>query len=119
VSTWVRTLPPVPPVDAFAAEAPTPWLIVGTVICLLLALGWTGYVRRVVVDPDGIRISRAFRPFPRLYPRPLFGRALRIKGSVYIAKSDGVHVMNPTASPVLTEAEATWVVSEMKRALGQ
>ncbi|MEP6917220.1 MAG: DUF3137 domain-containing protein [Acidobacteriota bacterium] len=118
-SAWVRTLPPVPPVDAFAAAAPMPWLIVGTVIFVLLALFWTGYVRRVVVDPDGIRVSRAFRPFPRVYRRPLFGRAIRIKGSVYITKSEGLHVMNPTASPVLTEAEAMWVVSEMKRALGQ
>jgi Protein of unknown function (DUF3137) len=119
VSARVRTLPEVPAVDAFAAAAPTPWLIVGTVIGVLLALGWTGYVRRVVVDPDAIRISRAFRPFPRVYRRPLFGRAIRMKGSVYIAKSEGLHVMNPTASPVLTEAEATWVVSEMKRALGK
>ncbi|MEO6236013.1 MAG: DUF3137 domain-containing protein [Vicinamibacterales bacterium] len=117
-SAWVRTLPPVPAVDAFAAAAPMPWLIVGTVIFVLLALAWTGYVRRVVVDPEGIRISRAFRPFPRVYRRPLFGGAIRIKRSVYITKSEGLHVMNPTASPVLTEAEATWVVSEMKKALG-
>jgi hypothetical protein len=118
-SAWVRTLPPVPAVDAFAAEAPTPWLIVGTVIGVLLALVWTGYVRRVVIDPEAIRISRAFRPFPRVYRRPLFGRVIRIKGAVYIAKSEGLHVMNPTASPVLTAAEAAWVVSEMKRALGR
>ena len=28
-------------------------------------------------------------------------------------------VMNPTASPVLTEAEAKWLTSEMKRVLAQ
>jgi hypothetical protein len=27
--------------------------------------------------------------------------------------------MNPTASPVLTEAEAKWLTSEMKRVLAQ
>jgi len=114
-----RTLPPVPWLDAFAADAPIPWLIVGTVIAGLLALAWTGYVRRVDVEPDCIRISRGFRPFPRVYRRPLYGRAIRIKSSMYIAKSHGLHVMNPTASPVLTEPEAIWLTSEMKRALGQ
>jgi hypothetical protein len=116
-SNWVRTLPAVPAVDGFAADAPLPWLIVGTVIFVLFALTWTGYVRRVVVGPAEIRISRGFRPFPRVYRRPPFGRAIRIKGSVYITKTDGLHVMNPTASPVLTEPEAAWVVSEMKRVL--
>ena len=71
------------------------------------------------IDTDRIRIYRGFRPFPRVYRRPLYGRAIRINTSLYIAKSEGVHVMNPTASPVLTEAEAQWLTSEMKRALGQ
>jgi len=118
-SAWARTLPPVPLLDAFASNAPTPWLIVGTVIACLLALMWTGYVRRVSIDVDRILIYRGFRPFPRVYRRPPFGRAMRIKGAVYIAKSDGPHLMNPTASPMLTEAEAQWLTSEMKRALGQ
>jgi hypothetical protein len=115
----VRTLPPVPCPDAFAAEAPTPWLIVGGVIAVLFALGWTGYVRRVSVDGDRIRIYRGFRPFPRVYHRPPYGRAIRIKTALYIAKSDVLHIMNPTASPILTEPEARWLTSEMKRALGQ
>ena len=118
-SAWVRTLPPVPLLEAFASNDPLPWLIVGTVIALLLALIWTGYVRRVCIDVDRIRIYRGFRPFPRVYRRPPYGRAMRIKGSVYIAKSDGPHLMNPTASPVLTEVEAQWLTSEVKRALGQ
>ena len=115
----MRTLPPVPLLEAFASNDPLPWLIVGTVIALLLALIWTGYVRRVCIDVDRIRIYRGFRPFPRVYRRPPYGRAMRIKGSVYIAKSDGPHLMNPTASPVLTEVEAQWLTSEVKRALGQ
>jgi hypothetical protein len=118
-SAWVRTLPPVPRLDAFAADAPMPWMIVGTVVAVLFALVWTVYVRRVVVDADRIRIYRGFRPFPRVYRRPPYGRVIRINTSLYIAKSDGVHVMNPTASPVLTEPEAKWLTSEMKRALGQ
>lgn len=119
-STWVRaTLPPVPPLDAFAANAPTPWLIVGTVIALLLAWMWTAYVRRVSIDVDCIRIYRGLRPFPRVYRRPQYGRALRLQGAVYIAKAGDLRMVNPTASPMLTEAEAQWVTSEMKRTLGQ
>jgi hypothetical protein len=109
----------VPRLDAFAADAPTPWLIVGTIVTVLFALMWTAYVRRVEIDHDRIRIYRGLRPFPRAYRRPLYGRAIRVNTSVYIAKSEGHHVMNPTASPVLTEAEAKWLTSEMKRVLAQ
>jgi len=118
-SAWVRTLPPVPRVDAFAAGAPLPFLIVGTVVFVLFALIWTAHVRRVEIETDRIRIYRGLRPFPRVYPRPIYGRAIRVNSAVFIAKSDGVHVMNPTASPTLTEAEAKWLTAEMKRALGQ
>ena len=118
-SAWVRTMPPVPWLDTFAADAPTPWLIVGVVVAVLFARGWTGYVRRVSIDADRICIYRGFRPFPRVYRRPLYGRAIRINTSLYITKSEGMHLMNPTASPVLTEPEAKWITSEMKRALGQ
>ena len=118
-SAWVRTLPPLPWLDDFAADAPTPWMIVGSVVAVLFALVWSGYVRRVSVDGDRIRIYRGFRPFPRVYPRPLYGRAIRVNTALYLAKSDGVSLMNPTASPVLSEAEAKWLTSEMKRALRQ
>jgi hypothetical protein len=118
-SEWARTLPPVPWLDAFAADAPTPWLIVGSVIAVLFALMWTAYVRSVVIERDGIHISRGFRPFPRVYRRPPYGRAIRINTSLYIAKSSGVHMINPTASPMLSEPEARWLTSEMKRVLGQ
>lgn len=118
-SDWVRTLPPVPWLDAFAADAPTPWLIVGSVVAVLFAFTWTAYVRRVVIEADGIRIYRGFRPLPRVYRRPLYGRAIRLNTSLYIAKTSGVHMMNPTASPVLSEPEARWLTAEMKRVLGQ
>lgn len=119
-SEWVRTLPPVVPwLDRFAADAPTPWLIVGTVIAVLLALFWTGYVRRVVIDAYNIRIYRGLRPFPRVYRRPQYGRVIRINTLLYIAKSDGNHLMNPPASPVLTDAEAKWLTAEVKRVLKQ
>jgi hypothetical protein len=118
-SAWVRTLPPVPQLDTFAADAPMPWLIVGSVVAVLFALAWTAYVRRVVVEPDGIRIYRGFRPLPRVYRRPLYGRAIRINTSLYIAKTSGVHMKNPTASPILSEPEAIWITAELKRVLGQ
>jgi hypothetical protein len=118
-SAWVRTLPPVPWLDAFVADAPTPWMIVGTIVAVLFALVWTGYVRSVFVDVDRIRIYRGFRPFPRVYRRPRYGRALRINTALYIVKSDGLHLMNPTASPILTESEARWLTWEMKQALRQ
>ena len=118
-SAWVRTLPPVPRLDTFTAAAPMPWMIGGAVVAVLFALMWTAYVRRVDIDHDRIRIYRGLRPFPRVYPRPKYGRAIRVSTSVYIALSEGVHVMNPTASPVLTEPEARWLTSEMKRALMQ
>ena len=118
-SEWAHDLPPVPWLDAFTADAPTPWIIVGAVIAALLALAWTGYVRRVVVDVDSIRIYRGFRPIPRVYRRPPYARAIRINTALYIAKAGDVRMMNPTASPVLTEPEARWIVSEMKRVLGQ
>jgi hypothetical protein len=117
----VRTLPPVPRVDAFARPH-APLALAdrrrrrrGAVRVDVDGLS----SRRVVIDSDRIRVYRGLRPFPRVYPRPTYGRAIRIKTSVYIAKSEGIHVMNPTASPVLTEAEAKWLTSEMKRALGQ
>jgi hypothetical protein len=118
-SEWVRTLPPVPWLDAFAADAPTPWLIVGSVVAALFALAWTASVRSVVIEQDGIRIYRGLRPLPRVYRRPPYGRALRINTSLYIAKSSGVHMINPTASPMLSEPEARWLTAEMKRVLGQ
>jgi hypothetical protein len=119
-STWVRaTLPPVPPLDTFAADAPTPWFIVGTAVAVLFAWMWTAYVRRVCIDVDRIRIYRGLRPIPRVYARPQFSRVLRLQGAVYITRAGTLRLMNPTASPMLTEAEAEWVASEMKRTLGQ
>jgi hypothetical protein len=116
---WARRLPSVPSLDAFTAIAPVPWMIGGMVVALLFALSWTAYVRRVVVDVDAIRIYRGFRPFPRVYRRPPYGRAIRINTSVYITKSDGLSLVNPTASPVLTVPEVQWLTSELKRALLQ
>jgi hypothetical protein len=116
-SIWLEALPAVPAVDRFVADAPTPWLIVGSVVFVVFASLWSGYVRRVVIERDRILIFRGFRPFARVYRRPEYGRVIRIETALYIAKSEGQHVMNPTASPVLTEPEAGWLTSEMKRAL--
>jgi hypothetical protein len=119
VSRWLRTLPAVPGLDAFAAAAPIAWLIVGTVVAVLFGFGWTGYVRRVSIDRDRISIYRGFRPFPRVYRRPPYGRVIRLNTSLYIARSEGPGLMNPTASPMLTEPEARWLTAEIKRTLRQ
>jgi hypothetical protein len=118
-SARARALPPIPWLDAFAADAPTPWLIVGAILAVACGFAWTGYVRRVTVDVDRISIYRGFRPFPRVYRRPLYGRAIRLNTALYIAKADGFHMLNPTASPILTEPEAKWLASEMKRVFRQ
>ena len=120
VSGLARQVPPITQLawlDAFAADLPIAWLIVGGVVFALFALAWTAYVHRVVIDTDRIRIYRGLRPFPRVYRRPEYGKVIRLKGAVSIAKSDGMHLINPTASPNLSEAEAIWLTAEMKRAL--
>jgi hypothetical protein len=116
-SVWARRVPSIAWLDAFAAEAPTPWLIVGTLVAGLFALAWTGYVHRVVIEIDRILIYRGFRPVPRLYRRPPYGRVLRLGTALYIGRSEGVRLMNPTASPMLTEPEARWLTAEIKRVL--
>jgi hypothetical protein len=80
-------------------------------------LGWLLRVRRVTISGDAIRVSRGFRPWPRAYPRPLYGRVLRLKGAVYIGRSEGLNLLNPTASPMLREAEARWVAATLGGAL--
>jgi hypothetical protein len=87
------------------------WLIIKALVVLLPPIGYL--IAGDLLD------YRGFRPFPRVYRRPLYGRAIRVHTALYIAKSDGVRLMNPTSSPVLSEAEAKWLTSEMKRALRQ
>jgi hypothetical protein len=119
VSSYLRSWPPVPYVHEFASDAPVPWMIVGGLVGGLFWLWWTGYVRRVVVDADRIRIYRGWRPFPRVYRRPAYGRVIRLNTALYIAKTDGMQLLNPTASPMLTVQEARWLSAEMKRVFGQ
>jgi len=54
---------------------------------------------------------------PRTYPRPEYGKIVTIETAVYVAKSEGLNLIRPTASPMLSKEEALWVAAEMRRGL--
>ena len=67
---------------------------------------------------DAVHISRGLRPWPRRYPRPPYGRVVRLDKAVYIGKDGSTGLINPSASPILqSEDEARWVAAEMRRAM--
>jgi hypothetical protein len=69
------------------------------------------------VQPDTVLVYRGIRPFPHRYARTECNAILRMKNSVHLSKGEGVTLFNPTASPNLSEKEAAWVASELRRAL--
>jgi hypothetical protein len=109
---------PVMPVAAdLVAAHPVPWLAGCVVLGGFTTLGWTARVRRVEIAPDAVRVWRGFRPFPRAYPRPPYDRVIRVERAVHVGKSEGLTLVNPTASPMLSLEEARWVAAEMRRAM--
>ena len=111
-------IPEMPRVDAWVANVPLAWLIGGALIWAALTLWWLQRVRRVDIDTQAIRIYRGLRPFPRSYPRPPYGRIVRLDKCIYVGRTDVTSLVNPSASPVLkSDDEARWVAAEMKRAL--
>ena len=94
------------------------WLIVGTVSATLFTLISARRVRRVSVDAESVRVHRGPLLFASRYSRQAYRRAIRVGRAVYIAKPGGPHLINPTVSPMLTQPEARWITSELKRALG-
>lgn len=117
LGSLLASVPAMPKVQPYVDVQPLIWLIASSVVGSLFALGWMLRVRRVEIAPDAVRVWRGLRPLPRVYPRPLYGRIVRIEHSVHIGKADGVQLVNPTASPTISEEEARWVAAEMRRAL--
>lgn len=116
---WLERLPPTP-IDALIAEGALGALPISFVVGALFSLYWVLRVRRVVIRPDAVLISRGLRPLPRRYPRPPYGRVVRLDKGVYVGKLGEQSLLNATASPMLgSEAEAKWIAAEMRRALRQ
>ncbi len=114
---WTSWFPAIPYVPDVVTGAPIPFAIVGAVVLLVTMLVWVLRVRRVTVERDAVRIARGLRPWARAYPRPLYGKVIRADKAVYIGKSKGFSLVNVSASPMLSEAEARWVASELRRAM--
>jgi hypothetical protein len=110
-------LPTHPAVDRLVGENGIVWLPVAAVVGGLCTLGWLVRVRRVDVAPDAVLIYRGLRPFPRRYPRAIYGDVMRMKNSVHLKRSEGATLFYPTASPNIRDAEAGWVASELRQAL--
>ena len=92
-------------------------LPVSCLIAAFLSMWWLLRVRRVVIRPDAVLISRGLRPMPRRYSRPAYGRVVRVDKAVYVGKVGSSGLMNPSASPILRSAdEAKWIAAEIRRA---
>ena len=113
----LRAVPAVPVVQSYVNHLPIVWLFGACVVGSAFALGWMLRVRRVEIAPDAVRVWRGLRPFPRTYARPEYGKVVRIEHSVHVGKIEGVNLVNPTASPTISEDESRWVAAEMRRAL--
>lgn len=113
----VGWIPLIPYASAIAATQPVVWGIVATVIAPVAFLMWAVRVRAVSIGPDAVRIWRGLRPWPRRYPRPEYGKVVRVETAVYIGRTQGLNLINASASPMLSDDEAPWVAVEMQRAL--
>lgn len=117
LSSWTAAIPEIPYASPVVTTLPLVWFIGSSVIGSLAFLMWAGRVRRVVIAPDSVRIWRGLRPFPRTYARPPYGKVVRVDKAVYVGKTGGFAVINASASPMLSAAEAPWVAAEMRRAM--
>ena len=96
---------------------PIAWFIVGGIVGFFAFLMWAMRVHKVEIAPDAVRIWRGLRPLPRTYARPLYGKVVRVEKAVYLGRAEGFAMINASASPMLSEAEAPWIANEMRRAL--
>ena len=117
LAAWTSWLPPMPLVPDVVTTAPIPFAIAGVVVLFFALLGWLLRVRRVTVDRDAVRIARGLRPWARSYPRPQYGKVVRVDRAVFIARTEGFSLVNVSASPRLTDGEARWVAAELRRAM--
>ncbi len=117
LSTLVSWIPVVPYASDLVAGYPIPWALGSWILGPLAFLLWSVRVRKVAIANDAVRVWRGLRPLPRTYPRPAYGKVVRVENAVYIGKTEGLNLLNPSASPILEAEEASWVASEMRRAL--
>lgn len=113
----VDWLPDVAIVPDLVREYPIPFVVVGVIVGFFSTLIWVFRVRRVEIGADAVRIWRGLRPWPRTYARPFYGKVVRVDKAVFIGKTEGFALINVSASPMLSLAEARWVTAEMRRAL--
>ena len=113
-TSWIPTIPVASPL---VADNPIPWAIAAWIIGPLIFSIWTTRVRRVEITSKAVRVWRGLRPMPRTYRRPEYDKIVKLEQAVYVAKSEGLTLINPTASPMLSKEEAPWVAFEMRRGL--
>ena len=117
LSAYTSWIPAVPYATALVTGHPILWFAASWILGPLAFTMWSTRVRRVEIAGDAVRIWRGLRPVPRTYPRPAYGKVVRIENAVYVGKTDGLNLLNPSASPMLKADEAPWVASELRRAL--
>lgn len=117
LAAFVDWIPAIPYASPLVTTLPLVWLGGASAVASLAFLMWAVRVRTVVIAPDAVRIWRGLRPVPRTYARPTYGKVVRIDKAVYIGRTSGLNLVNPSASPMLSSDEAPWVAAEMQRAL--
>ena len=117
LSAFVSWIPAVPYASDLVAGYPIEWALGSWVLGPLAFAMWSTRVRKVAITSDAVRVWRGLRPVPRTYSRPEYGKVVRLENAVYIGKTEGLHLLSPSASPILKAEEAPWVASEMRRAL--
>lgn len=113
----VSWIPEIPYASPLAATQPIAWLVGGAIVSFAAFLMWALRVHQVEIGPGAVRIWRGLRPMPRTYPRPLYGKIVRLDKAVYLGRTEGLSMINASASPMLSVEEAPWVAREMRRAL--
>ncbi len=111
------SLPQISLVTPLVATLPIAFLFFSMMLGPFLFLMWAIRVRRVEIAPDAVRIWRGLRPVPRVYERPLYGKVVLLKETVYVGRTQGFSLVNASASPMLSPEEARWVAAEMRRAM--